>query len=53
MVLGLPLKKVRIGARLVGISGGQRKKLRWRRLGAINESKEVLPFEIRNNLGFQ
>ena len=52
MVLGLPLKKVRIGARLTGFSGGQRKKLRWRGLGAIDETKEVLPFEIQNNLVF-
>ena len=52
MVLGLPGKKIGIEAWLAVCSGGQRKELGRGWLRTIDKAKEVLPFQIWNNLGF-
>ena len=44
--------KIVIEARLAGFSGRQGKELRWRGLSAIDETKQILPFQVWNDLGF-
>ena len=48
----MPGKKIGIEAWLAVCSGGQRKELRRGWLRTIDKAKEVLPFQIWNNLGF-
>ena len=52
MVLGLLGSKIGIGSGEASSSGGLRKELGRLGLRTINEAKEVLPFQVWDNLGF-